>query len=161
MPRSLRTAWVVTRAEEGSIENAVVPTLMGARKLAILMAVVVPVFAGIAAPLVPILYGHAFTPTIKPFLILLGATFILSTAFPFITGLTGGGRPGKTAVVSWTSLAVTIGVDAVLVPRHGALGAAVGSLASYFAFAVVAFSGVEAGGPPRNCRSQRSHSAAA
>lgn len=138
LPRSVREAWVAARSEEDNYESTE-PVLIGARKLNLLMAVGVPSFAAVVAPLVPIMYGHNFTPAVKPLLVLLVATFVLSLSFPFVTALTGAGRPGKVAVVSWVSLPVTVGLDILLIPPFGAVGAAIASVAAYSTLTMAAY----------------------
>jgi O-antigen/teichoic acid export membrane protein len=113
--------------------------LAGSRKLTFMMAVIVPSFAAIAAPLLPVLYGAKFIGAVGPLLVLLAATFVLSLSFPFITALTGTGRTGKVALVSWTALPVTVGLDIALIPHFGALGASIASVAAYSTVTVAAY----------------------
>ena len=94
--------------------------------------------AGAVAPLwvaaffvIPYLYGSQFRPAILPAqIILLGLT--LDGLGGVITGfLYGIGRPGLNSCAMAAGLAVTVVLDVVLIPRYGALGAAIASAVAY------------------------------
>jgi O-antigen/teichoic acid export membrane protein len=84
-----------------------------------------------AAPVIATVYGRAFEAAISPSrIILLGLA--LEGAGAVVTAyLHGAGRPGLNSWAMASGLAVTIALDIVLIPRYGAIGAAVASAAAY------------------------------
>lgn len=93
----------------------------------------------LAAPLLPLVYGHAFHSAIVPAVILLGGLLGDVAAGLISAYLFGIGRPG------WNSLAIGVGVvatvvgDLLLIPRYGAIGAAIASCLAYVATDVALF----------------------
>ena len=96
------------------------------------------VTAGIALPLalaagavVPFLFGRTFGAAVLPAQILLvglaaeGAAGVM-TAFLFARG-----RPGLNSLAAGTGLAMTLVLDLMLIPRWGAVGAAIASSVAY------------------------------
>lgn len=96
------------------------------------------VTAGIALPLglaagavVPILFGGIFQGAVLPAQILL-----IGLAAEGIAGVTtaflfGRGRPGLNSLAAGAGLVVTLSLDVILIPRMGAVGAAIASSAAY------------------------------
>jgi O-antigen/teichoic acid export membrane protein len=84
-----------------------------------------------AGPLLPLLYGHAFTGAIHPAWILLGG--LLGDGLTGLVGayLFGVGRPGLNSLAIAAGVVVTVVGDLVLIPRYGAVGAAWASAAAY------------------------------
>jgi O-antigen/teichoic acid export membrane protein len=138
-PRALRVTWVAARAREGEIQDSVPATLAGGRKLILLMGVLLPVYGVIAAPLIPLVYGSDFRPSVVPFLLLLLATLLLSASFPFVSGLTGGGRPKRLAIGATCGMIATVMLDLALVPSLGSIGASLASVGAYAIFTVIVF----------------------
>jgi O-antigen/teichoic acid export membrane protein len=84
-----------------------------------------------AGLIIPVAYGSAFEPAVVPAqLILLG--LCLEGVSGVTTGyLYGVGRPGLNSWAMAAGLAVTVGLDLILIPAHGAVGAAIASAAAY------------------------------
>jgi len=84
-----------------------------------------------AHAIVPTLFGHPFAGAVLPAQILFiglapeGAAGVI-TAF-----LYGRGRPGLNSLSAGTGLIVTVILDVILIPRLGAVGAAIASSAAY------------------------------
>jgi O-antigen/teichoic acid export membrane protein len=77
-----------------------------------------------AEPLITALYGEAFTPAVVAF-----GIFALAMPFAFVnsslgTGLTVMGRQRLRASVSLVGVVLSVGLNLVLIPRYGYLGAA-------------------------------------
>ena len=90
----------------------------------------VPVFL-LAGPVTRLLYGSGFDSAILPAQVLI-VGMVLSGAAGAATGyLYGRGRPGLNSAVLSLGLTATVVLDLLLIPRHGALGAAVASCVAY------------------------------
>lgn len=84
-----------------------------------------------AGPIIPFAYGSDFASAVTPAqLILLG--LCLEGVSGVATGyLYGVGRPGLNSWAMAAGLAVTVALDLILIPKHGATGAAIASAAAY------------------------------
>ncbi|MDN3025496.1 polysaccharide biosynthesis C-terminal domain-containing protein [Streptomyces sp. S.PB5] len=98
----------------------------------------VPLLLGAAALVLPLLYGPAFSAAVLPACILLGGLAFEGATAVCTAYLYGVGRPGLTSCAMGAGVAVTVVLDVLLIPRFGAVGAAVASSASYLVTAVVA-----------------------
>jgi len=90
-----------------------------------------PVMAVGAAIGLPLLYGQEFRGAVLPAcLLLIGLAFEGATAVSsgYLRGI---GRPGVNSAGMAAGVAVTVVLDVLLIPRHGAAGAAVASSAAY------------------------------
>jgi O-antigen/teichoic acid export membrane protein len=92
-------------------------------------AVPLALTAGLVLPLV---YGDAFRSAIVPAHILLVGLAVEGAASVVTAFLYGTGRPGLNSIAMGAGVVVTIVLDAVLIPRSGATGAAIASSAAYF-----------------------------
>lgn len=96
-----------------------------------------PLLAGASVVALPVLFGEAFRPAILPACILLvglaveGATAV-SSAY-----LWGVGRPGANSIGMALGVAITVGLDLLLIPGHGATGAAIASSVAYLGTAAL------------------------
>jgi O-antigen/teichoic acid export membrane protein len=84
-----------------------------------------------AGTLLPILYGEAFRPAIVPAYILLIGLAPEGLAGVVTAFLYGSGHPGLNSLGMGIGVAVTVALDLLLIPRFGAIGAAVASAAAY------------------------------
>ncbi|GAA4059072.1 oligosaccharide flippase family protein [Streptomyces shaanxiensis] len=106
-------------------------------RAAAMTALLTPVLGGASVIALPLLFGPAFQAAVLPACILLiglaawGAAAV-STAF-----LCGIGRPGVNSWAMGIGVAVTVSLDVLLIPRHGAVGAAVASSAAYLVTTVL------------------------
>jgi O-antigen/teichoic acid export membrane protein len=90
-----------------------------------------PLMAVVAVVGLPLLYGRAFQGAVLPAcLLLIGLAFEGATAVAsgYLRGI---GRPGTNSVGMAAGVAVTVLLDILLIPRHGAVGAALASSAAY------------------------------
>jgi lipopolysaccharide/colanic/teichoic acid biosynthesis glycosyltransferase len=97
---------------------------------AVTAAIAVPL-ALAAGVVVPLLFGGAFQGAV-----LLAQILLVGLAFEGAAGvvtayLYGRGRPGLNSLAAGTGLIVTVVLDVILIPRLGAVGAAIASTAAY------------------------------
>jgi len=88
-------------------------------------------------PLILILFGADFMPSLAPLLILLPGVVAFSISKVISSDLSGRGKPVFGAIASFASLAVNIGLNLYLIPRWGISGAAFSSSVSYSMAAAV------------------------
>jgi O-antigen/teichoic acid export membrane protein len=84
-----------------------------------------------AAVLLPVLYGPAFRSAVLPAQILLVGLASEGIAGVVSGFLYGDGRPGLNSLGIGAGVVVTVVLDLLLIPRHGAVGAAVASSVAY------------------------------
>lgn len=106
------------------------------RALALTAALALPL-AGAAVLALPLLYGPAFRDAVLPACILLGGLAFEGAAAVCTAYLFGVGRPGLNSCAMGAGVAVTVVLDVLLIPRFGAVGAAVASSAAYLVTAVL------------------------
>lgn len=100
------------------------PTLAGVAAAAIPVAI-------LAGPVMRLLYGASFAPAVTPARILVAGMILAGASGVASAYLYGRGTPGLNSIVLGAGLVVTVVLDVTLIPRHGALGAAVASTAAY------------------------------
>ncbi len=96
------------------------------------------VLAGGGSPLLTLLYGAPFGPSLRPLLLLLPGVVALSVAKILSADFGARNRPGVVSMVSWISLSATVVLDVLLIPPYGASGAAIASTIAYALSTVVA-----------------------
>ncbi len=79
----------------------------------------------------PLLFGQRFAPSVRVIWLILPGTIVTSMAKVAASHLTGRGKTGRTSAFGGLAVAVTLGLDLLLIPRFGIAGAAVASSASY------------------------------
>ena len=87
----------------------------------------------IGGPILDALFGDAYAGSGEVLAVLVWAHVF---AFVFVLSrqvLIGIGRAGELARLAWIAAAVNVALNLVLIPAHGALGAAVASLVAYAA----------------------------
>lgn len=84
-----------------------------------------------ATPLVPLIFGAAFRPSVTPLLWLLPGIVAFSVANVIASYFAGIGKPRLNLYVALAGLAVTIVFDLLLIPTLGTAGAAIASTLSY------------------------------
>lgn len=89
------------------------------------------VLAAAAGTVLPLLYGPQFQAALLPAYILLGGLAGEGVAGLVTAYLYGDGRPGLNSVAMGVGLVLTGVLDLLLIPRHGAVGAAIASAAAY------------------------------
>jgi O-antigen/teichoic acid export membrane protein len=84
-----------------------------------------------AGTVVPLLFGSPFASAVLPAQILLVGLSVEGSAGVITAFLYGRGRPGLNSLAAATGLVVTLILDVILIPRLGAVGAAIASSAAY------------------------------
>jgi O-antigen/teichoic acid export membrane protein len=97
---------------------------------------VVTVLAGlclvaVARPAIPIIYGGEFGPSVGVFLVLLPSGLFYTVHKVLGSSLSAHGMPQATLYAGLVSLPFTVGLNLLLVPRWGIVGAAVASDIAY------------------------------
>ena len=96
-----------------------------------------PLLALGAVAILPVLYGDAFQPAVLPACVLLVGLAVEGGAAVASAYLWGVGRPGANSIAMGVGVVLTVALDLLLIPSHGALGAAVASSAAYLATTTV------------------------
>jgi O-antigen/teichoic acid export membrane protein len=99
---------------------------------AVVAVLLIPAAAVMIALILP-----AFRASMAPLIVLLPGVVALSTANVVVGYLTGIGRPGVASTINLVALAVNIGVNLVMIPILGIVGAAAASLLSYSLTAIL------------------------
>jgi len=84
-----------------------------------------------AGAIVPTLFGETFRTAVLPAQILLVGLAAEGVAGGVAAFLYGRGRPGLNSLAAGAGLIVTVVLDVILIPRFGAVGAAIASSAAY------------------------------
>jgi len=89
-------------------------------------------------PFIDIVYSPAFASAYGPMLALLPGVVLLGGGKVLTNEIAGRGYPQYNSIASGVSLVLTIGLDLLLIPRLGVLGAAVASSVAYIAIFILA-----------------------
>jgi O-antigen/teichoic acid export membrane protein len=95
------------------------------------------ILALLAKPLIKILFGSPFLPSVMPLLILLPGIIALGGAKTLTADLAGRGKPQFGTYASFVSLAVNIPLNLWLIPKWGISGAAFSSSIAYIVATLV------------------------
>ena len=90
-----------------------------------------PLLAAGSAVVLPLLYGSGFRTAVAPACVLLIGLSVEGAAAVASAYLWGAGRPGANSLGMGCGVVITVALDVALIPRFGALGAAVASSAAY------------------------------
>lgn len=102
-----------------------------------LISLVLGVFMAIVAPiLLPLAYGAPFQGAVLLVLVLLPGVVLLGPTRVINSYFAGRGRPRESLIAECIGLTATIILDVLLIPRYGALGAAIASCVAYTAYSV-------------------------
>jgi len=80
---------------------------------------------------IPLVFGARFAPSVPVIWWILPGTIALSVSKVICADLAGRGRPEFSSICAFLSLAVTVSLDLLLIPRMGINGAALASTAAY------------------------------
>ncbi|MBA7540371.1 lipid II flippase MurJ [subsurface metagenome] len=108
-----------------------------ARHTFFIVLIISLILAVLAKPLVEILFGDAFLPSVISLLILLPGIIALGGAKTLTADLAGRGKPQFGTYASFVSLAVNIPLNLWLIPRWGISGAAFASTVAYIIATIV------------------------
>jgi len=112
--------------------------VMRVNRLALAASFAGAIALGIAgSQLIPLLYGEAFRSSIDALLWILPGIVAFSIVNVLAAFLAGIGKPRLNLIVSTISLAATISLDLVLIPRFDIVGAAIASSVSYIISATI------------------------
>lgn len=106
------------------------------RALALTLALAPVVAAGAYFGL-PIVYGEAFRAAVAPAEIIIIGLSIEGAAAVASAYLVGRGHPGMNSIGMGIGATITVTLDAILIPRYGAMGGAVTSAVTYLTTTVV------------------------
>jgi lipopolysaccharide/colanic/teichoic acid biosynthesis glycosyltransferase/O-antigen/teichoic acid export membrane protein len=106
------------------------------RALALTLALT-PLVAAAAYIGLPIVYGDAFRAAIAPAEIIIIGLSVEGAAAVSSAFLVGRGRPGVNSIGMGVGAAITVTMDAILIPRYGAFGGAVTSAVTYLTTTMV------------------------
>jgi len=95
------------------------------------------ILAILIRPLIKILFGITFLPSVNPLLILLPGIVALSSAKTLTADMAGRGKPQFGAYSAFISLAVNIPLNLWLIPKWGIAGAAFASSVAYIIATIV------------------------
>lgn len=87
----------------------------------------------VVAPVIRLLYGADFEPAVLQARVLLIGMLLGGAAGVASGYLYGRGRPGLNSMAMAVGLVLTVGLDVLLIPAYGAIGAAVASTVAYLA----------------------------
>ena len=87
--------------------------------------------AAIGPPMILFGFGPGYHSALVPFLILLPGMWFLAAGGLTEDALAGRGRPGLSSLLAAGEVVITIGLDLLLIPSHGADGAAIASVCAY------------------------------
>jgi O-antigen/teichoic acid export membrane protein len=104
----------------------------------VLVAVAAGLLLAAVTPLIPVIYGSDFSETIGLTLLLIPGAAALGAAAAFSSATTGKGKPEYSLYASMIVTVPSVALYLIVIPEHGATGAAIASSVSYFALAVAA-----------------------
>ncbi len=87
--------------------------------------------AVVGPPMILFGFGPGYHSALVPFLILLPGMWFLAAGGLTEDALAGRGRPGLSSLLAAGEVVITIGLDLLLIPAHGADGAAIASVCAY------------------------------
>lgn len=121
---------LVPSISRAAAEERAETTLRMFRSLVLLTAGLV--LAGLAsAPLIPLVFGSAYSPAVEPYLILLPGGLAFVALVVFSGSLVASSAPGRSSLGPLAALVVGVGLDLALIPALGANGAAVAATAAF------------------------------
>ncbi len=129
VPGSISTAFLPRLANEMASRQGQVPAVFRATMIASLAAMVGAGVFGIPAILV--LFGWEFTGSIVPFLLLLPGIAALGGASVLASDLLTRQKTHYNVTVAWSTLAVSAGLNLLLIPILGIAGAAITASVAY------------------------------
>lgn len=120
-----RTARTIDRGAAGF-------TCLVSRQVLLLACILGVIMALLSPVIIPAVFGARFSPSVAVIWWILPGTVALAVGKVMSSDLAARGRPEYNSVFALVSLAVTMVLDMVLIPRMGIRGAALASSAAYF-----------------------------
>jgi O-antigen/teichoic acid export membrane protein len=112
------------------------------RSLQLSLMAVVPLLVGgtlLAGPIIGLLYGPAYAQSAAPFRILLWSAALVILRSTYTEALKGTGHQGADLRCALTSASINVGLNLLLIPRYGMLGAASATVAADVVWAAMAY----------------------
>ena len=135
LPSAVAVAIVPSIARSGGVER-ITTTLRVFRALLLMTAGVVAIgFA--CSPLIPVVFGSTYQPSVEPFLMLLPGAIALMPLVIFPNALFASSAPGLSTSGPIAALLVGVALDFILVPPFGATGAAIATTVALLVGAIV------------------------
>ena len=107
--------------------------------------------------LLPLVFGHNYDGSVEPFLLLLPSALGFVASSVFSNALLASGAPALSSLGPVVSLIIGVALDLILIPKHGASGAAIAASAALICGGIAA---AVAYGRRSGCRPARSSRAA-
>ena len=121
-----RLAKLGQREAAATARRMIRPTLIG------IVLAALPIVL-LTSPVMRLLYGAEFGPAVIPARVLLAGMLLAGASGVASAYFYGRGTPGLNSIVLGIGLVITVVLDLLLIPAHGALGAAIASTAAYLA----------------------------
>ena len=96
-----------------------------------------PFLAAATLVALPILYGQAYRGAITPAEVIIIGLSVEGAAAVASAYLVGIGRPGLNSIGMGVGTVITVTLDVILIPRHGAMGGAITSAVTYLTTTMV------------------------
>jgi O-antigen/teichoic acid export membrane protein len=132
LPGSVATALLPAVASRAR-PDAVMLTLRAFRVVVLVTATLIVLAAALGPPLIPALFGGAYTRSVAPFLWLLPSALGYAAMTVFSFALAGSLYPGLSSLGPGVALVTGVALDLLLIPADGASGAAVAASAALLA----------------------------
>jgi len=130
-PHAIRTILLQRVAQETDNSVAAQITMRITRVSGMVVAAACILIVVFAYPLVTLLFGKEFLPTAPALIALMPGIWALSIGKLWVTHLSGVGHPEVGTYSALLSLIATLGLDLLLIPKLGIVGAAIASSISY------------------------------
>jgi O-antigen/teichoic acid export membrane protein len=137
IPGETITQIVLPKQASSNVDDAKHITARALRLNLLVSAILVGALTGVSPWLIPLVYGQSFTGSVAPLLALAPGTIALMLVLPLEQHLVRLERPIAMTAVSVSVLAVNILLNLVMIPRWGAVGAALASTVTYIVMALV------------------------
>jgi O-antigen/teichoic acid export membrane protein len=137
LANQFRWTGMVLVARSGDDEHRASATASTVRHYTTLAAVAAIGVGFVGSALIVLGYGSRFHSAIAPMLILLPGVWMLGIGIVIQGDLSGRGRPGLASTLAGISAAATTGLDFLLIPPLGPIGAALASMVGYSLLGVV------------------------
>ncbi|MER5326611.1 oligosaccharide flippase family protein [Streptosporangium roseum] len=137
IPAESITRVVLPRQAHGDIHQAEQITARALRLNLALSSAFIGALAVVSPVLIPLVYGRSFAGSVTPLLALAPGMVALSLIRPVEQYLVRLGRPISMTLVAVGALTANVLLNLALIPRWGALGAALASTAAYILMALI------------------------
>jgi O-antigen/teichoic acid export membrane protein len=124
LPSAVGTALLPAVARTGAA-TGVERTLRTFRVVMILTLAAVAVAAVVGPLLLPVVFGADYDGSVEPFLLLLPSAIGFVASAVFSNALLASGAPALSSLGPVVSLTIGVALDVILIPKHGASGAAI------------------------------------